>query len=128
MANYKETIVNGNTWTRSNRVNIENPYAGTPLVTFSQEEVTVLANGKVLKDVLPSVSAVFNPADEIQLLDPQSLQPTGQTMSKALIYQALFSEYLATAAKAEADAAAAEAARAALAAVTPPPADPAPAP
>ena len=49
MANYKESNVTGVTWQRCHRIDIRNPYEEPKFAVFLEEEVTELANGKIVK-------------------------------------------------------------------------------
>jgi len=60
MANYKETGVMGTRWTRCNVVHIANPLGGTPMVTFSEEDVVDMGDTKFHK---PSDTPIVDTLD-----------------------------------------------------------------
>lgn len=60
MADYKEKEVAGKSWQRACRVMIENPYGGTPTITFVEEEATQLGQKVTMKDC-GSVGVQFDP-------------------------------------------------------------------
>ena len=97
MANYQESEVVGNKWKRCYNININNPSApATPHITFSEEDVLQLDSGLVRLGV-DGFSVQFDPANEIELINPETMEPIGQTMTEGTIYLALFSKYIAAA-------------------------------
>lgn len=98
MPNYKESQITGTTWQRCNGVHISNPYGAAPSVQFSEEIITVL-NGNPVTLATSALTSGFDTNAMIELLDPETMQPTGQTMSEGAVYLALFSKYMAEAKK-----------------------------
>lgn len=100
MANYKETSGSATTWTRANRVMILNPFEADAAKQISFFEETVAKMGDtIIKSDSGYTSTYYVPDKQVELLDPQSGQPTGKTITQAEIYQAIYSMYI-TAAKA----------------------------
>jgi len=100
MANYKETSGSATTWTRANRVMILNPLepeVGKQISFF--EETVAKVGDTVIRSDSGYTSAYYVPDKQVELLDPQSGEPTGKTITHAEIYQAIYSMYI-TAAKA----------------------------
>lgn len=91
--NYKETALSGTRWQRARLVLLHNPLSGSKGVTF-QEEAAITLDGvsSSLGDV-GSVSAPFDAAGEIPLLDVITGEPTGATATHAQLYQIVFSLY-----------------------------------
>lgn len=99
MPNYKEEAVNGNKWTRCNRIEIHNPYVGQKSVTFYEQEIVQISNTDVLQrntgGIGPgSLTTSFDANTIISIIDPYTLQPTGQTFTHAELYVMLFSAYM----------------------------------
>lgn len=99
MANYKETAGSATTWTRANRVMILNPLEDIPKQISFFEETVVKIGDTVVRSDSGYAAAYYVPDKQVELLDPQSGEPTGKTISHAEIYQAIYSMYI-TAAKA----------------------------
>ena len=98
MADYNEQTVTGKSWQRCYAITVANPYAGTPSIVFSEEVLTLLGD-KSHRTSLNSVSLHYDPEATVDLYDPATLEPTGQTMTHQEMYLALFGAYM-TAAKA----------------------------
>lgn len=49
MADYKETAVNGSSFSRCRQIEIRNPYLQAPAVIFTEERITTLGD-RVLRD------------------------------------------------------------------------------
>lgn len=97
MADYQESQIAGKKWRRCAAIEISNPPArGTPLVTFRESDV-VLIDGKYNTLGTDSIVASYDPTAVIDLVDPESLQPLGKTVSEQEIYLILFSKYIAVA-------------------------------
>jgi len=76
-ANYKQSNIAGTEWTRSHRVQIDNPYGGTPTIVFHEQRAIALADGQVI--TIPADPAfaeiVFNPSTQIPLVNPFTGDP-----------------------------------------------------
>jgi len=96
MPDYKETAVTGKKWQRCNVVHIDNPYNAQPTVTFAEEEVASVGNETFIKPA-DQIHFAFDPSVVIQLRDPGTGELTGQTMTGADIYAALYSLYIQSA-------------------------------
>lgn len=91
--NYREQTETGTSWRRCHEVHIYNPLDGAKTVRMDEQDV-VSFNGKSVSMNAGYISKVFDPAGEIVLLDPETGQPTGETMPQAALYQALYSLYM----------------------------------
>ncbi len=96
MANYRESNISGTAWTRARRVIINHPVEGGSTIHFQEEMAIQTPNGitTIPADVLVDG---FDPSRDIVLLDPNTGEPTGQTLSEAVVYVALYSKYMALA-------------------------------
>lgn len=96
MPNYNESTVSGTSWQRCHTVTVRNPLGGTPKIEFAEERVIAL-EGEDMRTWVAGCEKNFSPSETFPLLDTQTNQPTGQTMSHADLYQALHSLYMQTA-------------------------------
>ena len=95
--NYKESTVTGTKWNRCAGVNIHNPLApDVATVNFNEQEI-LLIDGKAIAIGNGNLYSVFDPASMIDLIDPDTLEPTGQQVPEGMVYLALFSKYMACA-------------------------------
>ena len=98
MANYNETPVVGNTWTRCSSVYIANNYGVLPTITFGEQQLVVLENQTPwVINTNTSCATQFNATENIVILDPTTGNPTGQTVTQQQLYDILYSLYIATA-------------------------------
>jgi hypothetical protein len=109
--NYRESEVVGMSWRRCHEVHIYNPRNETATVRFDEQDVVSLAT----QDVVINAGYFRKDVDmdgEFPLLDVETGEPTGNVMTNAALYQALYSNYIKAAkerdAKDAADKAAAE--------------------
>lgn len=105
---YRERTIIRKTWRRTHRVEINNPYLGQPTIRFDEEDIE--DTGGVLRSTpAEGVFCDFDPKALIPLVDPDTLEPTGDTISMAGCYLAILSLYMSLAGARDA--------------TTPPPAD-----
>ena len=98
MANYNETSVVGNTWTRCSNIYIGNIYNVTPTITFGEQQLIVLDNiPPMVVNSNTNCSADFDATANIEILDPTTGNATGQTVTQQQLYNILYSLYIATA-------------------------------
>lgn len=93
MADYKETAVTGKQWNRCCEVHITNIIGQDPMITMV-EEVVVSVGDSVSRMAAGAFAFPFNPAEDIQLRDPNTGDLLGATMSQAQMYIALYSLYM----------------------------------
>lgn len=98
MANYMETTSEGTSWRRAKQVAIFNPLDPTSSkdILFFEEDVATIGDKTFYTDS-GIIKTTYNPDSEIVLLDPATGQATGKTIQQKVVYQALFSMYLAEA-------------------------------
>lgn len=103
---YKQEQVSGTAYRRCRAINIYNPLTGVPTVNFDEENALVMSSGKAvplpndLSSAPMSMSfgvSVNDLTKAIPILDPQTLQPTGQQMTYGEIHAVLLSAYIAEA-------------------------------
>lgn len=93
MADYKETTVNGKSWDRAQLAIISNHYGQMPTVTYQEERILALDGGNI-RQQLGQLSYDIDLMGVIELVDVETLLPTGETIPVALVHQALFSDYI----------------------------------
>lgn len=102
-ANYNESSIAGTKWRRSFRVQIDNPYQGTPRVFFHEEDCISLVNNEVIKIGAGGVAVEFDAAAQFPLVNPWTGEPmtnvdeSPQMASHIEAYILLHSLYIHTA-------------------------------
>jgi len=97
VANYNETVGTGTMWTRCHKIVIENPYLGLEKVIKFFEENVVTINNKIIVKESSTVKNSFNPNSTINILDPETGQSTGETITHQELYNILYSLYIQSA-------------------------------
>jgi hypothetical protein len=101
--NYRESAVTGSKWTRSQSVTVSNPLSGVPEIAFSEEEVSLLSDGRAINNPVGVLRKVFDtPATTFPLLNPVDNTVIG-TASHQEVYILLHSLYMALAAERDAE-------------------------
>lgn len=92
MADYKETEVAGTSWQRFSRVVIENPRNGAPSVLCVEQRVTNLGEDQpeIIQDI-GNLGFPFDPAAVIPVVNPETMEPTGETITGMDIYVGIYS-------------------------------------
>ena len=93
MANYKETEVAGSEYTRCCEIHIFNPRDRAPNVSFVEQRITTLGD-RTLETYAGQIDMPFDPAKEIDVIDPETNEPTGEVVTLADVYQLIYSVYL----------------------------------
>lgn len=95
--NYKESGVTGTKWRRCCGINIQNPLApSVPHITFTEEDIINLDNKNISLNS-SSFMTRFEPSNVIEILDTETLEPTGNSITEGELYVILFSKYIAIA-------------------------------
>lgn len=91
--NYKEQVATGASWTRCAQVTIENPYGMQPHIQFRETRCTAV--GDTFSEQFQNILVQnFDPSYEIELRDPRTGEPTGETITHGALYAALYSAYM----------------------------------
>jgi hypothetical protein len=98
MANYNEQSGTGQSWQRCYTVTIDNPYQGTPVITF-HEELVVQMGDNTIRQPKTSCRVTFNPTTEFDVVNPVNGIATGAKITHKDLYVYLHSLYLDTAKK-----------------------------
>lgn len=97
MANYREQAITGSKWLRSNKVTINNPFQGIPQITFSEEEITLLSDGRAVNSPAGLLEKTFEtPEGSFNLVNPVDGSVIG-TSSYQDVYVILHSLYISLA-------------------------------
>jgi len=91
--NYKESSVTGSEYTRCQKIMIYNPLGGQPMLEFDEERATILAD-RTLTERVGGLRVAFDPAEEIALINPETGEPLGSSVTHAQLYVILFSLYI----------------------------------
>ncbi len=84
--------VGATTFTRCHHAELMHPMGGMPTALFDWQTVTTLDSGTVhTADVGRTQIAVDDPDAIVALVDPQTLQPTGEAMTRAQCYAVVVS-------------------------------------
>lgn len=87
-------VSEGESYTRCNQIIIDNRRGKAPTVTFGQESI-VTAGGQALHIPMTAVRTDFDPTVEIPIVDPQTGEPTGATVTHEEFFALIYSAYLA---------------------------------
>jgi hypothetical protein len=96
MAQYQEQTGQGQVWQRCYSIMVDNPLGGPATITFNEEKVMVIGE-EVVKNPLTMCRKKFNSPMTFPLRNPQTGEPTGQTMTHLEVYKILHSLYIHTA-------------------------------
>lgn len=91
--NYREQTATGTLWRRCHQVVLDNPLGGNPSARFDEQDVVSVGDSRVVS-YAGYLQASFDPNAAFPVLDPQTLQPTGEMMTHAALYRAQFSLYM----------------------------------
>lgn len=103
--NYKQTAVAGTSWIRCSAIHISNPLEDSenanistlgPSAVFTEQKVIAM-EGTDITIPAGTCSKTFNPMETITIVNPETGQPTGNTITHAELYVILYSLYLQTA-------------------------------
>lgn len=97
MSNYNETTITGTGWQRCHTVQIANPATGIKSVYFQEELIYNVGLPEPLSTYTGGCGTVFAAGSAFPLLDVQTGEPTGSTMTHEQLYQAIYSLYMQTA-------------------------------
>ena len=93
---YKNSEVTGTEYLRARMVEVHNQLGVLPHVAFIEERVTLLP-GRTITAVTGTLSQPYSADAVIDLLDPETQEPLGATMTMGQIMVALYSMYIALA-------------------------------
>ena len=95
MPNYKQNAVTGETYQRANQVVVDNPLGGVPRISFLEQEVITLSDGRVILNAVPGVGIDFNATDSFPLVNPTTDENLNINATHADVQTMLYSLYKA---------------------------------
>lgn len=96
MPDYNELSTQATAWTRCYRITIENPGTQPPLVRFAEEDIAIVGSKRFTTPAGELVVPVVL-EKEIELVNPETGELIGQTITHAQLYVMLHSAYLQSA-------------------------------
>lgn len=96
MANYQETTLNGTSYVRSNHIIVSNPLDGVKAISFMEEQVLNLEGEQVIrpKGGIQEPFTEDNLLSEFPLLNPETGEPLGTSVTYQQVYVTLYSLYM----------------------------------
>lgn len=92
--NYKESTVSGQAWQRAKVIQIWNEYGQAPRVDFIEETIVSLGDTMMTQPAGTLSKTVDDVTEVIPIINPETGENTGATMTVAQVYAAIFSYYL----------------------------------
>ena len=90
--NYMQSKVAGKKWRRSLHGEFSNPFAGGAWIRYDWEDRIVLEDGTTIGTPAGSTIRHFdNPAAELAICNPETGEPTGQSITHGGLYAILWS-------------------------------------
>jgi len=91
--NYNQTQISGQSWQRAKKITIQNELNQLPFFEFEEEKIVIVDNDVISKPCGVLAFDVVD-TDSFDLLNPQTGEPSGQTMTMAQLRLILTSLYL----------------------------------
>ena len=94
--NYKQTNETGTVYTRCYQVSIDNGLNKNPIVSMHEEEVFTIGTNTITR---PGrfLQKSYNASEVIELVNPETGEPIGQSVSHQELFVMMYSLWLATA-------------------------------
>lgn len=87
--------VSGDSYVRCPQVIVDNRLDKTPLVTFHRERILGLDGGAIMREPMSPRIVPFDPAASVDVIDPETGDPTGQTITHGELYALIYSVFIA---------------------------------
>lgn len=99
MANFNQQAISGTEHQRCRQVIISNEYGQTPVVSFVRESVVILGDRHIASPIGPVTQdfTAENAGTEIDLVNPETGEPTGKKITYQDVYVSLYSLFVDTA-------------------------------
>lgn len=91
------TPVSGESYIRCSQVVIDNRLGVQPSVSFDRERVIGLGGGQVIRQPLSPVVLEFSSEGSVDVIDPETGEATGDTISHPQIYALIYSAFISAA-------------------------------
>jgi hypothetical protein len=92
MPNYNQSAVSGDRYTRAKRVVLENPLDGVPMATFLEQDVLIVGDETLTRDIGAINAAMTDPATAFPLLNPADDAVIGEA-TYGQVYALVYSLY-----------------------------------
>jgi len=92
---FQQKPVSGERYIRCSQVVIDNRLGTVPLVTFSREAVIGIEGGEVIHQPLSPRLLPFDPAAAVPILNPETGEATGATITQGSLYALVYSIFIA---------------------------------
>lgn len=86
--------VAGESYVRCPQVIIDNRLGRPPVVTFHREQVIGIEGGHAQRYPLTPKPLPFDPAASVPVIDPETGEPTGATITQGELYALVFSVFV----------------------------------
>lgn len=93
MPNYKQNSITGEAYQRANQVVVDNPLGGIPRISFLEQEIITLSDGRVLQNNVPGCAIEFSPNNTFPLINIDTDVPTGVVVLHSDLQVMLYSLY-----------------------------------
>lgn len=93
MINFDKLTATGITWTRCNRVMIDNPYGSPKSCKFFLEDLVAI-NNTTVKTERGFIEKGYNSQELIPLRNPETGELTGESVTHEYLYQILHSLFI----------------------------------
>jgi hypothetical protein len=87
--------ITGERFVRCSQVVIDNRFGHLPRVTFHRETVLGLEGGAAMRRPMSPRELAFDPAAAVPVINPETGEQTGQTVTQAELYALVFSVFVA---------------------------------
>jgi len=87
--------VSGQRYIRCSQVVIDNRLGAVPLVTFSREAVIGIEGGETVHQPLSPRLLPFDPTATVPVLNPETGEATGATITQGALYALVYSIFIA---------------------------------
>ncbi|WP_439137530.1 hypothetical protein [Roseicyclus sp.] len=85
----------GESYIRCSQVIIDNRLGAAPSVTFHRESVIGIDGGAVVRQPMSPREIAFDPSFSVPVLDPETGEATGQTITQGELYALIYSVFIA---------------------------------
>ena len=93
MPNYKQNSITGEVYQRANQIVIDNPLGGIPRISFLEQEVITLSDGRVMQNNVPGCGINFTAEETFPLVNPLTDESLGANVSHLDLQVMLYSLY-----------------------------------
>lgn len=90
-----EKPIAGESYIRCPQVVIDNRLGHVPTIAFHRERVIGLADGATVVQPMSPREVTFNPAAVVAVINPETGEQTGQTITHGDLYTLIYSAFLA---------------------------------